>query len=104
MTHPSDEQMDRLERALREAHGLRDTPRLSAQWQESLMREIRRQPAGAAQPFEAPRLIWRAAAVIALVTALVVGSALTWEAARVDAESTLFAEGGLDLAVLGGDP
>lgn len=101
MKRSGDEQMHRLEQALREAHGLRDAPRLSSHWQESLMREIRRQPAGMLPLFEAPRLIWRAAAVIALVSALLVGSALTWDADRVDADSALFAEASLDSSLLG---
>ncbi|HEV8540333.1 MAG TPA: hypothetical protein VGQ60_04150 [Nitrospiraceae bacterium] len=96
-----DEQIDRLEQALRAAHEQRDTPRLSAHWQESLMREIRRQPAVTMSLLEAPRLIWRAAAVIALVSALLVGSALTWNADRVDADSVLFADASLDSSLLG---
>jgi hypothetical protein len=104
MTRSPDEQIDRLERALREAHELRETPGLSSQWQESVMREIRRRPSGLMPVFEVPRLIWRAAAVIALVSALLVGSALTWNADQVDADSVLFADVSLDTTILGGEP
>jgi hypothetical protein len=91
----SEDQMARLEQALKDAHRQRETPALSAHWQTGLMRAIRRQPASRAPGMDATRLIWRAAAVIALVSALLAGSALTWSPDADDAEAALWADAGL---------
>jgi hypothetical protein len=50
-------------------------------------------------------LIWRAAAVIALVSALLMGSVLTWTAERSDADAAaLVADASLDPTLPGGEP
>ena len=76
MSRFSWEQVNKLVKGLARAHELRDTPHLSPRWLDTVMREVRRQPESTSWS-EAPRLIWRAAAVIALVSALLMGSVLT---------------------------
>ena len=105
MSRFSWEQINKLVKALARAHELRDTPHLSSQWLDTVMREVRRQPAESTSWSEAPRLIWRAAAVIALVSALLMGSVLTWTAERSDADAAaLVADASLDPTLPGGEP
>lgn len=104
MRRSSKEQLDKLERALARAHELREYPRFSRGWLDSIMREIRQQPVGVPPLLEMPLLVWRAAAVIVLVSLIFVGSVLTWNTGRADADFTaLFAEAGVD-TTLAGDP
>jgi hypothetical protein len=80
MSKPTHErQADTLERALIHAHRARTVPNFSSEWTENVMQDVLRQPAGMVSD-DAPQLIWRAAAVVALVSALFVGSLLTWMA------------------------
>ena len=104
MRRSGKDQLDKLERALARGHELQEPPRFSRGWLDSIMREIRRQPVGVTPLLEMPLLVWRAAAVVALVSLIFVGSVLTWNAGRADADFTaLFAEAGMD-ATLTGDP
>jgi hypothetical protein len=104
MRRSSKEQFDKLERALARAHELQEPPRLSRGWVDSIMREVRRRPVGVTPLLEMPLLVWRAAAVVVLVSLIFVGSVLTWNAGRADADFTaLFAEAGVD-ATLTGEP
>lgn len=101
---PSKEHLDKLERALTRAHELQEPPCFSPGWLDSIMREIRQQPVGVTPLLEMPLLVWRAAAVVVLVSLIFVGSVLTWNAGRADADFTaLFAEAGMDVT-LTGDP
>jgi hypothetical protein len=104
MRRSSKEQLDKIERALARAHEFQEPPRFSRGWLDSIMREVRRQPVGVTPLLEMPILVWRAAAVVVLVSLIFVGSVLTWNAGRADADLTaLFAEAGVD-ATLAGDP
>lgn len=99
------EQIDKLIKGLAQAHERRDTPRFPPHWLGSVMHEIRRQPAGVTPWSEAPRMIWRAAAIVALVSALLMGSILTWNAERSEADSAaLLADASLDPILPGGEP
>lgn len=101
----SREQTDWLLQTLKEGHARRDVPHLSPLWRESVMQVIRRQPTGLIPSSEAPQLIWRAAAVVAILSALLVGSVLTLNASLVDADSSaMFAEASLDPTLFGGEP
>lgn len=50
------------------------------------MRDVRTQPAREDMFVDASRFIWRAAAVIALVSALLLGSVLTWTARQTESD------------------
>ncbi len=89
MSRPTHHQhVDTLERALIHAHQARTVPTFSSEWTAGVMRDVRRQTDGGMEPNDAPRLIWRAAAVIALVSALFVGSLLTWMARQGELDSS----------------
>ena len=74
MTRLHDENFEKVERALTEAHRSRQTPPFGADWTLRVMRDIRREAAGHGQQSTMPprldRLVWRTAAV-AIVLALV---------------------------------
>jgi hypothetical protein len=80
------EQIEQLERALARARAAQEAPRFSNRWLESVMREIRRQPTGLTPFLEVPRLVWRAAAIVVLVSLIFVGSVLAWNAGGTDAD------------------
>jgi hypothetical protein len=82
---PVREQITKLERALAAAHQRQETPPFSPTWGSSVMRDIRLQADSGRTPAEIPRLVWRAAAIVAFVSLLLAGSALTWNAERADA-------------------
>jgi hypothetical protein len=69
------------------------------------MQDIRRQASREASFSEVPRVIWRAAAVIAVVSTLFVGSVLTWTARQGDADfSVLLTMATADSMLLTGEP
>ena len=81
MSGPTHEhKVDTLERALIHAHRTRTVPNFSSEWTEGVMQDVRRQSDARVISDDAPQLVWRAAAVVALVSALFVGSLLTWMA------------------------
>jgi hypothetical protein len=96
----SKEQVEKLEHALARAHASQEAPTFSPNWAYAVMRDVRlsmHQPA----PFELPRLMWRAATVVAFVSMMVVGSVLAWEADRSDAGfAGLFTETTVDFSLL----
>ena len=81
---PSKAQIEKLERALARAHQIQDAPPFPTTWIYSVMRDVRRQASSARTTIEFPRLVWRAATVVAFVSMVVVGSVLTWSAERLD--------------------
>ncbi|HJU05079.1 MAG TPA: hypothetical protein VJ692_07975 [Nitrospiraceae bacterium] len=101
---PSEKQIEKLERALAKAHVLQEPPRFSDDWTISLMREIRQQ-ATDTFPSEISHLVWRAAAVVVLLSALFVGSVLSWNMGQADAKLTaILAEATVDPTLLEGSP
>jgi predicted transcriptional regulator len=105
MKPTSNEQIDKLERALARAHELREAPDVSHRWIDSVMRDVRRHPSRERSVTDVPRLVWRAAAAIALVSFMFVGSVLTWKVGRTDADfRALFAEASVDATLFTGEP
>ncbi|MGH7232938.1 MAG: hypothetical protein ACREJU_16505 [Nitrospiraceae bacterium] len=99
------EQVDKLEGALKQAHGTQVAPRFFSGWSESVMRDVRRVSSRESNLTEVPRLVWRAAAAVVLVSALLVGSVLTWNAGRADADfSAVLAEATVYPTLLTGAP
>ena len=75
---PSEERIDRLQRALGKAHQLQDPPEFSPNWIYSVMRDVRKQARATHATAELPRLVWRAATVVVFVSVVVVGSVMAW--------------------------
>lgn len=95
--------LETLERALAEAHALREAPAFSQPWRDGVMRDIRVEAGREKTLLELPNAIWRAAAMVAFVSAVFVGSALTWNAGRTDF-SALFTMATADSTLMSGAP
>ena len=79
MTRRSDEDLEKLERALAEAHRSRQEPALDADWARHVMRDILREEEQAAMPFAGIAFaVWRGAAVAATVALVVAASSLVY--------------------------
>ena len=81
MTRLNDEHLKKIERALTEAHRSRQEPSLGADWTLRVMRDIRREAAGHGQSMMSPgldRLVWRSAAVAAVLALVFTGSVLVY--------------------------
>ena len=81
MTRLSDEDLNKLERALAEAHRSRQEPALGADWARHVMRDIRREAAGHRHLMQSTwidRFVWRAAAVAAMLAMIFAGSVLVY--------------------------
>ena len=80
MTRLNDEHFKKVERALTEAHRSRQEPSLGADWTLRVMRDIRREAAGHGQSMMSlvglDRLVWRTAAVAAVLALVFTGSVL----------------------------
>jgi hypothetical protein len=79
MTRLNDEHLKKVERALTEAHRSRQEPSLGADWTLRVMRDIRREAAGQGQSMITlglERLVWRTAAVAAVLALVFTGSVL----------------------------
>jgi hypothetical protein len=79
MTRLNDENFKKIECALREAHQSRQEPSLGADWNFRLMQDVRREAAGQGQSMIAlglDRLVWRTAAVAAVLALVFTGSVL----------------------------
>jgi hypothetical protein len=87
-TPEKEERIDILERALVRAHEAQETPQFSRDWTADVMRDVRRQASQEPSLSEVPRMIWRAAAVVAIVSTLILGSVLAWTAGQGDADFT----------------
>ena len=96
-------QLDKVERALAAAHASREAPPFSQPWRDTVMRTIRHEAGSEKALLELPNAIWRAAAVVALVSAVFVGSALTWHAGQTDF-SALFTMATADSTLMSGAP
>jgi hypothetical protein len=96
-------QLDTLERAFARAHAFRGAPVFSQPWRDAVMRDIRLEAGREQTLLELPNAIWRAAAVVALVSAVFVGSALTWNAGQTDF-SALFTMATADSTLMSGAP
>ena len=86
MKKTKSERIDALEHALRCAYHSRPGPTFPEHWTADVMREVRNQPVPEDIFVDASRFIWRAAAVIALVSALLLGSVLTWTARQTESD------------------
>jgi hypothetical protein len=96
------EQLDKLERAIAQAHQTQEAPNFTHSWLQSVMREVRQQAVRVTPAFEVPFLVWRAAAVVAIISLIFVGSVLTWNAGQADDDFTaLFAEATVDMTLTG---
>ena len=81
MTRLNDENFKKLERALTEAHRSRQEPSLGGDWTLRVMRDIRREAAGHGQSMLSlglDRLVWRTAAVAAVLALVFTGSVLLY--------------------------
>lgn len=79
MTRFNDENLKKVERALTEAHRSRQEPSLGADWTLRVMRDLRREAAGRGQSMMSlgfDRLVWRTAAVAAVLALVFTGSVL----------------------------
>jgi len=79
MNRLSDEDLNKLERALSEAHRSRQEPALGADWARHVMRDIRREATGHGHLMQSTwidRFVWRAAAVAAMLAMIFAGSVL----------------------------
>lgn len=79
MTRLNDEHLKKVECALTEAHRSRQEPSLGADWTLRVMRDIRREAAGHGQSMMSlglDRLVWRTAAVAAVLALVFTGSVL----------------------------
>jgi hypothetical protein len=79
MTRFNDENLKKVERALTEAHRSRQEPSLGPEWTLRLMQDVRRESAGHGQSMMAlglDRLVWRTAAVAAVLALVFTGSVL----------------------------
>jgi hypothetical protein len=77
MTQINDEQLNKVERALTEAHRSRQAPSLGADWTFRVMQDIRLGVAGHGPSTMAPgldRLVWRTAAAAAVLALIFTGS------------------------------
>lgn len=87
-TPRKEERVDTLERALIRAHEAQEAPQFSHDWTADVMRDVHRQASREPSLSEVPRVVWRAAAVVAIVSTLFVGSVLAWTAGQGDADFT----------------
>jgi hypothetical protein len=79
MTRLTDNDIDKIERALSEAHRSSPEPALGADWAARVMQDIRRQGREDGAPTGLPgidRLVWRTAAVAATLALVFAGSVL----------------------------
>jgi hypothetical protein len=77
MTPLNDDDLKKIERALTDAHRLRQTPQLGADWSFRVMRDIRREAGGQGPSMRSlglDRLVWRTAAVAAVLALVFTGS------------------------------
>ena len=76
----SDDDLNKLERLLAEAHRARPDPRLDPAWSLAVMRDIRREAAGVPQEPSAwiEQRVWRTAVVAAMIAVIFAGSALLY--------------------------
>lgn len=78
MAPRNDEDLERLERALAEAHRSGHEPELGRDWARQVMQDVRRELAGRRHPGEFPgidRLVWRSAVVAVGFAIILAGAA-----------------------------
>ncbi len=97
---PSEERIERLERALKRAHNLEDPPELSSNWVYSVMCDVRRQARAARVTTEIPWLVWRAATVVVFLSMVVVGSVMVWNVELDGPFASFFNEATVDPILL----
>ena len=81
MTRRDNEHIDKIARALAEAHRARQEPSLGADWSRQVMRDIRLQAAGPGPSMTAlwlDRVVWRTATVAAVLSLVFTGSVLLY--------------------------
>ena len=79
MTRLNDDDLKKVERALRETHQSRQEPLLSPDWTVHLMQDVRREAKGHGQSMMTlglDRFVWRTAAVAAVLALVFTGSVL----------------------------
>ncbi|HKN85796.1 MAG TPA: hypothetical protein VJV04_02945 [Nitrospiraceae bacterium] len=102
-----EERIDTLEQALMRAHQVKmqGVPHFSSEWAQDVMRDVRRRASREPSFSEVSRVIWRAAAVVAVVSTLFVGSVLAWTAGQGDDDfSALLTMATADSTLLAGEP
>ena len=87
-----DENMQKIERALIEAHRARSARPLGQGWAEQLMQNIRRAEVRPKPPHGVEHLVWRTAAIAAAVALIVTVSIVAWSWAPSNEEMGLLTE------------
>jgi hypothetical protein len=101
MTRLNDENLKKVERALTEAHRSRQQPVLGSGWTQYVMRDIHKmaaEPERSMMPLGFDRLVWRTAAVAAMLAMVFTGSVLFYTD-RNAAELTALLSGEFDVTV-----
>lgn len=81
MTRLNDDNLEKIARALTEAHRSRQAPSLDTDWTLRVMRDIRRQAAGEGLSMMSvglDHLVWRTAAVAAVLALVFTGSVMLY--------------------------
>ena len=91
----SDDDLNKLERLLAQAHRARPEPRLDAAWSLGVMRDIRKEAADVPHERSAwiERHVWRTAAVAAMFAVIFAGSALLYTDVASGDLTAVLAEG-----------
>ena len=101
MTRLNDDNLKKIERALTEAHRSRQEPSLDPDWTLRLMQDVRREANGHGQSMMTlglDRLVWRTAAVAAVLALVFIGSVLFYTS-RDAAELTALLSNELDVVM-----
>jgi len=78
---PEDENLEKLERVLTEAHRVRPVPILKPGWAEQVMRDIRNVETLPNPQTCVERIVWQTAAIAAAVALIVTVSMVAWSQA-----------------------
>lgn len=100
MTRLSDEDLNKLERALAEAHRSREEPALGEDWARQVMQDIRQGTARHGQPVKSTGidyLVWRAAALAAVFALIFAASVLVYSTDRDAVELASLLSGEFDV-------
>ncbi|HEX9742789.1 MAG TPA: hypothetical protein VGA17_08375 [Nitrospiraceae bacterium] len=93
MTPFNDEDFKKVERVLSDAHRSRRDPSLNPDWALNVMRDVRREAlrqGRSTMPLGLDRLVWRTAAMAAVLAVVFTGSVLIYSSGDAVELSTLF--------------